>query len=129
MYKQAAQLKLRFDSKVGQITAEDLFDLPLTSKNKACLDDIAKGLHREIKDGEEESFVVSKSRGNALLELKFNIVKSVIADKIEAAQAAQNKAETVAKRTKLMAKIAEKQDSALDEKSLEELQAELAATK
>lgn len=55
IFEQTSRLKLRFDTTKGMLTAEDLWDLPLTSDaGKANLDDVAQSLHRELKDAETE---------------------------------------------------------------------------
>ena len=78
MFEKASRLKLRFDTPKGMITTEDVWDLPLTSRNGASLDNLAKDLNRTIKETEEESFVADKSARNTVLELKFDIVKHII---------------------------------------------------
>ena len=79
IYKIAASSKLRFASSKGQLTVEDLFDLSLPN-----LDALAKTVRRELKYAEEEeSFIETKSPENTVLELKLEILKDVIATKLE----------------------------------------------
>lgn len=128
MYQKAARLKLRFDSTRGQLTVEDLFDLPLTSgTGKPNLDDLARGLHKKLKDeGEVASFVDDAKKTDSTTQLAFDIVKDVIAiKKAERDARAQAEANREAKQ-KIMAIIDQKKDAALSEKSVEELEAELA---
>ena len=40
IFKQATKLKLRFSSVRGDLTVEDLWDLPLTSKSNLSLDGV-----------------------------------------------------------------------------------------
>lgn len=126
MFKEASQLKLRFSTSVGNLSTEDLWDLPLTSRNGASLDNLAKELNREIKNAEEESFVVKKSSSNKVLDLKFSIVKDVIKDKMDAAEKARTRAEIKAKKDKIMEAIAKKEDESLDNAGLDELRSMLA---
>lgn len=120
----AARNKIRFDSPKGQLSVEDLFDLPLTSNTgKANLDDIAKGLHRKLKEDTEESFVMKKPKENTALQTGFTIVKYVIEVKLAEREMAANEADRAATRQKIMAYIEKKQDAALGEKSVEELMA------
>ena len=42
LFIKAARKKFRFPSKVGMLNVENLWDLPLTSANKASLDDTAR---------------------------------------------------------------------------------------
>lgn len=119
---QATRLKLRFSTAVGVLPVEDLWDLPLESKNKVNLDSIAIALHRELKDTKEESFI-SKSRANPILEMKLDIVKYIIEVKL---QEAEDKAKAKVKseqRAKIADLIEEKQNESLKALSLEELKA------
>lgn len=121
MFEKASKLKLRFTTKKGQITVEDLWDLPLTSNLGVNLDDIAKGLNKSVKEAEEESFVVKKSRSNTVLELQFDIVKHVIKVKLDEAAAAKLKAENKAKKDKILNILADKEDEELKESSKKQL--------
>lgn len=121
LFEIAARLKLRFDSNVGQLSTEDLFDLPLTGI-RANLDDIAKSLHRELKSNEEESFVVKKSTKDAVLETKFELVKHVISVKLEEAEQREKESENKLRRDKLRSILAHKQDEVLGAKSVKQIE-------
>lgn len=128
MFSKASRLKLRFDSPKGPLSAEDLWDLPLTSATgKVNLDDIAKAVNKELKSTQEESFVVKETKGNEILQLKLEILKTVIGVKMienEAAATARAKAE---EKQRIMGLIAKKKDEVLEGKSLDELMALLNA--
>lgn len=128
MFEKATRLKLRFESLVGLISVEDLWDLPLTStRGKANLDDIARGLSRKIKDSQEESFVVKATAGNELLQLQFDIVKHVIDVRLSENEQAKQQKDAKDKKDQIMAIIARKKNEALEGASLEELQAMVAS--
>lgn len=126
LFEIASRMKLRFASPVGQIATEDLWGLPLTSKTKVNLNDLAKGINKQIREADEDDFVGEKSSGTEVLELKLDIIKHVIgvrqAENAEAKTARENKE----KKAKLLEALAKKQDSAIDNMSEEEIQAELA---
>ena len=122
LFKKAAKLKLRFPTNRGQVSVEDLFDMPLTSSSGFSLDDLAKSLNKLLKESSEESFVVEKSPGDEALELSFEIVKEVIKDKLEEREAAQRYAENKAKKQKILEILEEKEDSALKRKSKADLE-------
>lgn len=122
MFEEASRKRLRFNTRVGILTVEDLWVLPLTG-NGENLDDIAKTLNREVKNSEEESFVVKQSGVNETLKLKFDIVKHIIAVKLAEAEAAENAAAVKAKKERIMEIIASKKDEELKDASIEELQA------
>jgi len=129
MFEQATRLKLRFDSPQGRLSVEDLWDLPLTSNraNQANLNNIAKGISRQLKDESEEDFVNPKSKANETMQLALDLVKHVIAVKQDEAEASRLLNERKDKKAKLLELIAKKQDQALEGKPLEELQAMVAS--
>lgn len=123
LFLTAARSKFRFSSSAGIISAEDLWDLPLSGRG-ANLDNIARALHKELKDADGDiSFVKPAVKTTVEIQAKFDIVKYVIDVKMterDARDMAETKAAT---KQKLMAKLAEKQDKDLDNKSAEEIQA------
>lgn len=127
----AAKKKFRWDSVKGELTVEDLWDLPLTSPTgKPNLDDIAKKLYKEIKDGEEVSFVTSNVQNNiafATLKAKFDIVKFIIDIKVADADKAKKAQTTKAQNQRILEILAQQEDAALVGKPREELLAMLSA--
>jgi hypothetical protein len=129
MFQKASRSKLRFESAVGLLTSEDLWDLPLSSKGGACLDSITIALHRKLKeDGGSESFVVrNKAPGGQapeeVLKLKFDIVTHVIDVKMAEADAADLAKANRDKKQRLLQIISEKENEKLMDSSLEELRA------
>lgn len=129
IFEQAARAKLRFETSAGLLSAEDLFDLPLTSAvKKPNLDDIAKALHKKLRDeGDAVSFVTPAVKSTATDELRFEIVKHVIAVRIAERDAAAEAKARADKKQKLLELIDRKQNQQLEGQTLEELQAQLAA--
>lgn len=127
MFEQASRIKLRFDTAVGVLNVEDLWDLPLTSSRGISLDDIARSAHRQIKGAETESFVVKTTSANATLQLSFDIVKHIIDVKLAEKEAALAASANREKKQRILAIIADKKDEQLKGAPLEELEA-LAAT-
>jgi len=121
MYKKAAKLKLRFESTRGLLTVEDLWDLPLTNANGFSLDAVARNVNRQLKTSEEENFVAVKDDMATLLELKLNIVKDAIADKLAAIKDADARIEKKARREKILSALARKEEDALESMSADEL--------
>ena len=123
LFINASRAKYRFDSVKGSLLVEDLWDLPLTGKG-ANLDDIAVALHKQVKDSEGNvSFVKPITKKSGDLQAKFDIVKYVIDVKVAERDAAALAADKADRKQKLLAKLAEKQDKDLDNKSAEEIQA------
>ena len=109
--------------------SEALFDLPLqtTRANGVSLDQIAIALDKKLCETPTVSFVDETTTANAELQLQFDIVKHIIEIKKAENAAAKAKQDAAARRQHLMELIAKKKDEALSAKSVEELQAELAA--
>lgn len=128
IFEQASQQKLRFPSVKGELTTEQLWDLPLQSKNQFDLDTVAKTVNNELKNVTEESFVATTtSPAKTILELKFEIVKHVIAVRIATNAAARDQAARKAEKDKLIGILADKQDEALKGLTPEEIQTRIAA--
>lgn len=124
MFEKASRLKIRFSSKKGLLTTEDLWSLPLksTSSQQVDLDEVAKAVHLELKESEEISFVAPVTASNSATQLKMDIVKHIIAVKLVERDAAQKLRETKEKKEKIMEAIARKQDESLANSSIEDLQ-------
>lgn len=133
IFELATRQKLRFASAKGDLTTEQLWDLPLlisspTRDVKVDLDTLARSINHELKAQAEESFVSTKANPlKAQLELKLEIVKHIIADKLAAAEKAKKASDNRAERERLMDALKRKQDQELESLSPEEIQKRLAA--
>jgi hypothetical protein len=128
MFEQAAREKYRFDSPKGQLQVEDLWDLPLTSTvGKANLDDIARGLNKQLKSGDDVSFVNVAQKSNPLIQAKFDLVRHIIGVKLAENAAATARTDARAKKQKLLEIIERKQNAEMEGKSLADLMAEINA--
>lgn len=130
IFEKAARKKLRFNTSVGQISTEDLWDLPLTSKsNRPNLDDIAKALHKQVSESTEVSFVNpgAKDSVDSDIRLRFDVVKRIIDVRLEEALASEKAAADRSKVQQIMGLITQKQNEALSGASIEELQQMLAS--
>lgn len=129
LYKFASQNKLRFPSKRGELTVEDLYDLPLVSKTGFDLNTVAKAINAHLKTSAEEEFVTTAPAdpGRKCLEVALDIVKDVIATKQAANAEALAKAQRAAQRQKILEAMAAKKDEKLSQASIEDLEAQLAA--
>lgn len=126
LFVQASRRKLRFDSTRGSLSAEDLWDLPLTAANGFSLDAIGRGINSEIRELTEDSLVESRPDPRKIeLGIAIEIVKFVIATK-QAENAAKLEATARAeKRRKIRDALAQQEDQALSTASREELLAML----
>ena len=117
MFKKASRLRLLLNSSKGFLTIEDLWDLSLQELNV-----LAKSLKRELKANEEEDFLEEKSEVDTITKLKFDIVLEVLNTKKVELKAQQDEIAIKQHNQKILAKIASKQESELDNLSVEELE-------
>lgn len=119
LFKIAAKKKYRFNYK-GLITVEDLWDLPVEE-----LDKIYKNLKIQQKNNSEESLLQTVSKEDKELNNKIDIIKTIVNDKLVAMDRALKIAEKKLQNQRILEIMADKQDAALKEKSIDELKAML----
>ena len=124
----ATRNKIRFQSTRGELSTEQLWDVPLRSKDDFNLNTIAKAANKALKDATEESFVATTTTpANTRLEVALEVVKSVIATKLTDEDAAKKRANSRAEKEMLLKALAEKQEGALSALSIEDLQKRIKA--
>lgn len=124
----ASRKKFRFASERGDLTVENLWDLPLTSKNGFNLNAVAIGVNAELKGLAEESFVETSTNPRRKdLENMLDLIKYVISVKQEEAKAATERVAKQELKRKLREAIEAKEGEALQSASLDDLKAQLAA--
>lgn len=127
VFEKAIRQKLRFVTMRGLLTTEDLWDLPLTSKNNFDLNNVAQQANAEVKASGEESFVGESTPASATAVLKLEVVKSVIATKIAERDAEAARKDKRQKRERLLELLANKEDAALQELTPDQIREQLAA--
>lgn len=124
MFKQASKMKLRFATSKGNLNVEDLWDL-----NLSTLDRLAVSYDEELAKSPRKSFITNNTSNNTELELKFDIVKEIITDKLKEKadrEIAKNKA---AEKARLIELLAKKQFEKLENLSEDEIKRKLAEFK
>ena len=121
MFKQATKQKLRFATNKGYLSVEDLWDLSLPS-----LDKIAVALDEELAKRPRKSFITDNTPKNDELELKFNIVKEIIATKMKEKSDKEIAKDKAAEKARLTELLAKKRSEKLESLSEEELMKRLA---
>lgn len=83
IFEEASRQKLRFPTAKGNLTVEQLWDLPL-DKTEVNLYQLASELVVEVqsKPEKELSFFKKATTKNKLAELKFNIVKHIVTTRV-----------------------------------------------
>jgi hypothetical protein len=122
MFEKASRLKVRFDSPKGLLSIEDLWDIPLSSNTgKVNLDAIAIDLHHQLKSGDDISFVNKENKSDAMIQLKFDIVKHIIEVRLVENEAAALARSNKEKKQQILSIIAQKENEQLAGSSLEDL--------
>jgi hypothetical protein len=116
MFEKASKMKLRFATSRGNITTEDLWDLPLPS-----LDTLAQQCQKEAKD-DTTSFIKKVQPTNTVAKLRFEVVKRVIDVRLAEIEAADNAAIVKGKKQQILAIMADKESESLKGASMEDLQ-------
>jgi len=128
IFERASRAKLRFDSPVGALLTEQLWDLPLTAKGeRPNLDTMARGVFSELRSLEEGSFVtLTPDPRKTDLELRLDILKHVIAAKLEVKANQKKLAENAERKRKLLSALAAKEEAELIGMSKDQIEAEIA---
>lgn len=126
MFKEAARRKVRFETRIGFLTVEDLWDLPLIHESKVNLDEIAIAINKKLRECNSESFVKYFSPKVDDSQLKFNVVKDIIDTKLQEAQENEKKQARESRRQELLGLKARKRQEIDMGKTLEEIDKELA---
>lgn len=132
LFEQASRLKLRFDTPKGELSAEDLWGLPLrpTVNKPLCLDGIARALYAKVKqEGEIVSFVSAIPAKKNLDQLRFEIVKYIIDVLLAEERAEKDQAARKMELQKLLEIRAGKEDESLKNLTLDQLNERIAALK
>ena len=116
IFEYATRNKVRFSFR-GLISVEDLWDLSLTN-----LDSIYKELNKQSKQSEEESLLNIKTQEDELLNVQIEIVKHIVSVKLAEKEAREKASAKKVQKQKIMSIIAAKQDEALQNSSIDDLQ-------
>lgn len=121
IFEIATRNKFRFPFK-GSVSVEDLWDL-----SPENLDTVFKTLNSQRKKANEESLLAVTSGEDAENDMMIDIVKHIVAVKLAERYEKDKAREKKEERQKIMSILDAKQNEALQNKSVEELQAMLAS--
>ena len=123
IFEYAVRNKIRFESPRGALSVEQLWDVPLRSRDGFDLDAVARTAYKTLKALTEESFVSSeRTLAHEKAELTLAVVKHVIQVKLGEGAAAKRRAENREEKEKLLRILAEKQEGKLSSLTEKELQ-------
>jgi hypothetical protein len=128
IFEYATRNKLRFASPRGELSLEQLWDVPLRSKDDFNLNTLAQTANKALKDISEENFVeTAKTPQHTRLETALDVVKYVITVKVADEETAKLRAVKKIEKEKLLGILADKQAGKLSELTEKELQRRIAA--
>lgn len=124
IFEQASKDKLRFQTVKGNLTVEQLWDLPL-DKGEVNLYQLATELLVDTQNKPEQalSFFKKATSKNELAQLKFDIVKHIVTTKVAEIEDKTNEAVKQSEIAELDKLIAAKEAEAKAGLSLDELKA------
>jgi hypothetical protein len=127
IFEYATRNKVRFPSPVGELTVEQVWDLPLVAtNNKPNLDNVARNINNELKAITEDSFVGTYTDPRVpRLEIALGVVKHIISCKQGEAKARDEANAKAQRKALIMCLLEEKEKVELSSKSREELLQEL----
>lgn len=125
-FKEGTRINLLFPSKVGELSIQQLWSLPLQSKTGVDLDTLAIGVNEQLKKSGTESFVKKSSGPDKLLQLKLDILKEIIEYKQTEEDKRAKRTELNKRRQLLLAQLDKKQTEEVSALTTEQVLAQLA---
>lgn len=128
IFEQAAKTKLRFNTPIGMLSVEQVFDLHLdNSRHNLDLDRLAQLMDAELQASSTKSFVKKTTDRNKVAHLRMDIVLHIIAVKVELKEKAERQATVAAERARLTDALVKAKDAALGAMSEADILKALAA--
>jgi hypothetical protein len=101
MFDKATRKKYRFTTKRGNLSVEQVWDMPLLSRDNFDLETLAQAFDAELATT-SKSFVAPAKRNNSDTIAKFNIVKHIIAYKLDEVERAEERSVKAARKKELL---------------------------
>ena len=122
IFEYATRNKMRFPSKKGNLTTEQLWDL-----NVESLDEIYKDLKRQLKTSEEESLLNTLANPeNKELSIAIDVIRHIVSVKLYEKKAKEEELARKLESQNIMRILKEKENKALENLSEDELRKRLA---
>jgi hypothetical protein len=121
IFEQATRQGLRFNTRMGKVTVEDLWQLSLNSTKVDSLESIAVAIYTEQQAAPTVSFVGAGSAASAVLTLKLDILKRIIEVRQAENAAKTNEVADRQHNERIDELIQKQKDRELEGKSIDEL--------
>lgn len=122
-FTKATRNAYRYKTTSGNVTTEDLWNMPLCSNKGRDLDSLALAIEKELSCTSTKSFVYKNKEIDDTLETKFEIVKHVIKTRIKEVEQKRDSIRLLRNNARIKELIGEKKAEELKGKSIEELEA------
>ena len=125
IFAYATRNKLRFETDKGNLTVEDIWDLPLTApEGQLSIDVVGKASAKAVKDndGNEDFVVTERTKDESSLTIRLKILEYIRDHKVDYANRAEKAAMSKAKKQQILEVIKKKKDEDLESKGIDELE-------
>lgn len=120
LFEKASRVRVRFDSRKGQVTLEDLWTLPLS-----VVDEIAVATDKVVNATQTESFISNVKTVSEMDVLRLDLLKHIIAVRLVEAEEKQKARLVADRKAHLLSLLAEKEAEADQKLSREDILKEL----
>lgn len=120
LFEKASRVRVRFDSRKGQVTLEDLWSLPLS-----VVDEIAVATDKVVNATQTESFISKVKTVSEMDVLRLDLLKHIIAVRLVEAEEKQKARLAADRKAHLLSLLAEKEAEADQKLSREDILKEL----
>ena len=120
LFEKASRVRVRFDSRKGQVTLEDLWSLPLS-----VVDEIAVATDKVVNATQTESFISKVKTVSEMDVLRLDLLKHIIAVRLVEAEEKQKARLVADRKAHLLSLLAEKEAEADQKLSREDILKEL----
>ena len=117
LFIEATKRHIRFQFK-GSLTVEQLWELTPEELNS-----MYQKLRAEQKKETEDTLLTTTESKDENLDISIEIIKYIVKDKLDERERQQKAKEIKEQKQKLLAVLAQKEDAALNEKSIDEIRA------
>lgn len=121
MYKELLKQGIRFTTSKGQLSVEQLLQLPATDINIKFLDVLAVSLSEQYENSKGKSFVTKKTKKDRNIKLQLDVVLDILGDMVDTVEAQKESQSNKAELQELLAIKAERQKEAKRSMSDEDL--------
>lgn len=125
VFKEGTKINVTFSCKVGELSIQQLWSLPLQSKTGIDLDTLAIGVNEQLKKSATESFVKKTSGPDKLLQLKLDILKEIIEYKQNEEEKRVKRVEINKRRQVLLEQLDKKNSEEVNSLTKEQILAQL----